>query len=73
MQTIPETWKHLQPLKYNPILQLNLSQAHQHIDANHFFSLLSFAIVQAETLHTTEYKLNRGKKIEQIYKATNTR
>ena len=49
LQLIPETQKHLQPLNYNPIPQLNLSQAHQHIDVGHFFSWLFFLVAQAET------------------------
>lgn len=48
MQLLPETWKNLKPLKCNPTLQLNLSQAHQHTGAGHLFSSLSFAISQAE-------------------------
>lgn len=47
---VPETWKHLQLLKYNPVLQQTLSPAHRHIGADHLFSLLSFAIFQAETV-----------------------
>ena len=47
---LPKTLLHWWPLNYNPIPQANLSLVHQHTIEGRFFSLLSFARIQAEKI-----------------------
>lgn len=57
---LPETLRHLKPLKCNLIRQQNLSQAHQHTIEGHSFSWQTFSVALAEIVHPITLEFNPG-------------